>query len=271
MSFLSEKQIQGLINISKLAGDEVMKIYDNFSADKDVSYKEDNSPLTLADKKSNDIICSFLKKNYPDFSILSEENGNLNLKETEYFWVVDPLDGTKEFIKKNGEFTINIGLCHKQKPVAGFIYAPNFKQLYYAVEGGGAFYSELYPSFNVSQFRQINSSNRVDNLIIAGSRSHASNAEMKLYEDYKHKIAKVRQVGSSLKGCLIAKGEIDLYYRFGLTSKWDTCAMQVICEESGAILRQLDGTDMEYKLNQDSYLNHKGFYIVNNISNLGWV
>jgi 3'(2'), 5'-bisphosphate nucleotidase len=259
---LSKNQIQDLIDLSKKAGDEIMEIYNNFD-DKDISYKNDNSPLTTADKKANEIICEFLVKNYPEFSILSEENNNQNLKETQYFWVVDPLDGTREFIKRNGEFTVNIGLCKNNIPVAGFIYAPFFKQMYCGVKDLGAFYLESNSDFKISNFSKISVSNRVNNLIMVGSKSHQSTGEKELYEKNKDRISQIKKVGSSLKGCLIAKGDADIYYRFGLTSKWDVCAMQVICEEAGATVKQLDDSEIEYKLNQEDYLNKKGFYIVN--------
>ena len=132
-------KIDDIINIAVKAGDVIMDIY---KKDFNVVYKNDNSPLTEADKKSNAVICSRLKETYPEIPIISEENKEVpydTRKSWEYYWLIDPLDGTKEFIKKNGEFTVNIALIKKNRPITGVIYAPALNLLYYAEEGNGAF------------------------------------------------------------------------------------------------------------------------------------
>ncbi|NMM64152.1 3'(2'),5'-bisphosphate nucleotidase CysQ [Clostridium sp. P21] len=240
------------------AGEKIMEIY---SGSIEVEYKENNTPLTLADKQANDIIVDSLLKNFPEYSILSEEKKDTKDRlENDWCWIVDPLDGTKEFIKKNGEFTVNIALSYKHKSVLGVIYVPVTKELYYAVKGHGA-HLKLENLFNKLQV-----SNKKENLILVASRSHTSKQLSKLIEENKNKFKEVKNAGSSLKGCLIAKGEADVYYRFGLTSEWDTAAMQCIVEEAGGSFKQLDSSDMLY--NRENTLNEKGFYIVNNEKNI---
>lgn len=267
MDRFDSKQIQGLINISLRAGKEIMKIYRTLNLNTDLQYKIDDSPVTIADKKSNEIISNFLKNNYSNWPILSEESDKYFFKETDFFWVVDPLDGTKEFIKKDLYFTTNIGLCYKNKPILGFIYAPALNEFYYAMKGYGAFYSNLNIGFKLENFKKIHVSNRENSLIAVESKSHINTKNYELYLKNKNKIVKIVSMGSSLKGCLIAMGKADVCYRFNPTSKWDTCAMQIICEEAGAIFKQIDDTDMIYILNSKDYLNHKGFYIINNNKN----
>lgn len=240
------------------AGEKIMEIY---SGSIEVEYKENNTPLTLADKQANDIIVDSLLKNFPEHSILSEEKKDTKDRlENDWCWIVDPLDGTKEFIKKNGEFTVNIALSYKHKSVLGVIYVPVTKELYYAVKGHGAYLK----SENLLNKLQV--SNKKENLILVASRSHTSKQLSKLIEENKDKFKEVKNAGSSLKGCLIAKGEADIYYRFGLTSEWDTAAMQCIVEEAGGSFKQLDLSDMLY--NRENTLNEKGFYIVNNEKNI---
>lgn len=240
------------------AGEKIMEIY---SGSIEVEYKENNTPLTLADKQANDIIVDSLLKNFPEYSILSEEKKDTKDRlENDWCWIVDPLDGTKEFIKKNGEFTVNIALSYKHKPVLGVIYVPVTKELYYAVKGHGAHLKSQ------NFVKELQVSNKKEDLILVASRSHTSKQLSKLIEENKNKFKEVKNAGSSLKGCLIAKGEADVYYRFGLTSEWDTAAMQCIVEEAGGIFRQLDSSDMLY--NRENTLNEKGFYIVNDEKNI---
>lgn len=240
------------------AGEKIMEIY---SGSIEVEYKENNTPLTLADKRANDIIVDSLLKNFPEYSILSEEKKDTKDRlENDWCWIVDPLDGTKEFIKKNGEFTVNIALSYKHKSVLGVIYVPVTKELYYAVKGHGAHLKSQ------NFVKELQVSNKSEDLILVASRSHTSKQLFKLIKENNNKFKEVKNAGSSLKGCLIAKGEADVYYRFGLTSEWDTAAMQCIVEEAGGIFRQLDSSDMLY--NRENTLNEKGFYIVNDEKNI---
>ncbi|MCK4797843.1 MAG: 3'(2'),5'-bisphosphate nucleotidase CysQ [Spirochaetes bacterium] len=256
-SYNLQKELEISKKISIEAGNEILKVYNtNFN----VEYKEDKSPLTEADKKSNELIVKKLNQAFPNYSTLSEEyEDDKSRLHNDWCWIIDPLDGTKEFLKKNGEFTVNIALSHKHKVVLGVVYVPVANEIYYAIKGNGA-YSEIKGKIN-----KLRVSDRIDNLILLKSRSHASDQLERLMKENSNKIFEIKPAGSSMKGCLIAKGEADIYYRFGLTMEWDTAAMQCVIEEAGGIFRQLDDTQMLY--NRINSLNDKGFYILNKIEN----
>lgn len=237
------------------AGAQIMRIYEK---DFSVEYKDDKSPLTEADKTANDIIVDELAKQFPEYAILAEESADDKSRlENDYCWIVDPLDGTKEFVKKNGEFTVNIALTYKKRPVLGVIFAPALEELYYAARGEGAYLHSNEAT------RTLTVSDRTDALRFVASRSHISDKMQKVIDE--EKPAELKQIGSSLKGCLIAKAEADIYYRFGKTMEWDTCAMQCIVEEAGGIFKEMGGSEMLY--NREDPLNAKGFYILNKIEN----
>jgi 3'(2'), 5'-bisphosphate nucleotidase len=244
-------------NLALEAGKEVLKVYNvNFQ----VEYKSDNSPLTLADKISNELIVTNLKKHFPLYSILSEESEDDKERlKNSWCWIIDPLDGTKEFIKKNGEFTINVALSHKNKAVLGVVYIPVTGELFFASKENGAYLS------SGDKTERIHVSDKTKDLILAKSRSHFSEKMENLILDNKNKISTTISSGSSIKGCLVASGKADLYYRFNPTMEWDTAAVQIIAEEAGGIFRQLDDSEMTY--NRENSLNEKGFYILNKIEN----
>ncbi|SHI84486.1 3'(2'), 5'-bisphosphate nucleotidase [Dethiosulfatibacter aminovorans DSM 17477] len=255
------------------AGRIILEIYEG---DFVVEYKNDNSPLTMADKKANEYIVEVLEKEFPDMAILAEESAdNSERLLNDWCWIVDPLDGTKEFVKRNGEFTVNIALSCKGKSVLGVVYVPVWDEMYWGYRGGGAFYRygcrEFYegcgPHYEDMELtgEKIHVSDRVDNLIMLHSRSHKTSIIDDLVERNSDKIKSIKCAGSSLKGCLIAKGEGDIYYRYGPTMEWDTAAMQCIVEEAGGMLRQMDDSEMTY--NRRDSLNSKGFYILNSIEN----
>lgn len=244
------------------AGKKILEIY---NTDFEVYTKNDASPLTKADKEANEIIVNKLKEVYPEYSILSEESKEDETRFTnDYCFIIDPLDGTKEFVKKNDEFTVNIALVYKGKPVLGVIYAPVLDELFFATKSNGAFLEKP----ETKEIIKLLVSEKLNNLIWVGSKSHSSEKEVNLIEKNANKISKTISKGSSLKGCLVARGEAEVYYRFGLTCQWDTCAMQCIVEEAGGIFRQMDNTEMTY--NRKNTLNEKGFYIVNREENI-WV
>ncbi|MFW6023083.1 MAG: 3'(2'),5'-bisphosphate nucleotidase CysQ [Halanaerobiaceae bacterium] len=248
-----ERELQLAIELAVKAGKEIMKVYNRTF---EVEYKEDDSPLTEADKASNDIIVPALKKASPEYAVLSEEEkDDLTRLENDYCWVIDPLDGTKEFVKRNGEFTVNIALSFQQRVVLGVIYVPVSGELYYASEGNGAFYQ----SKDMDMPEKIEVTDRTEDIRLVMSRSHASDELKELIDE--NNIDNVVKSGSSLKGALIARGQAEVYYRFNPTMEWDTAAMQCIVEEAGGILRQMDGTEMLY--NRENSLNDKGFYVVN--------
>lgn len=253
------------------AGHKIMEVYEDETLFSNVQYKSDESPLTMADLAANEIIVSGLAKAYPECAILSEEGkDDLSRRENPYCFIVDPLDGTKEFVNRNGQFTVNIALVYEGNPVVGVIYVPVTKELYAAYQGDGTNYQVLDDAGEnvVKEAVKLRVSDKLENLLWVGSKSHSSEKEQNMIEAHKELIQDVKSAGSSLKGCMVAKGEADVYYRFGLTCEWDTAAMQCIVEEAGGIFRQMDDTSMVY--NRMNTLNEKGFFIVNRKENI-WV
>lgn len=243
------------------AGKAIMEIYgtgENWSGGLKVEYKDGNMPLTEADKAANKIITDRLRKEFPGYAILSEEEeDNTARLGNSYCFIVDPLDGTKEFIKRNGQFTVNIALAYQQESVMGVIYVPVTGELYYASRGKGAY---LQKEGNVQRIQV--SECRTDIRAVMSS-SHGCEEMERLIEKYK--IRKLVRMGSSLKGCVVARGDAEVYYRHNPTMEWDTAAMQCIVEEAGGIFRQMDGSPMIY--NREDCTNRKGFYILNHIDN----
>ena len=254
-----QDMLNTVLSISRDASKKILEVY---ATDFSFTSKEDKSPLTLADTASNELIVSRLKENYPDIPILSEESAESVPEDAEFCWVVDPLDGTKEFIKKNGEFTVNIALVQNQRPILGVIAIPVTGIVYFASKGNGAYRQE----HNAATAIQV--SKKTTDLIWVGSKSHSTEKEANLVNQKSHLIKEMISAGSALKGTMVAEGKADIYYRFGLTSEWDTCAMHCIVEEAGGILRQMDGTEMLY--NRKNHLNEKGFFAVNREENI-WV
>lgn len=242
------------------AGKAIMTIYD--SMDISVEYKSDHSPLTAADKASNQIIVDMLKKSFPSYAVLSEEEKDDKARlHNDYCFIVDPLDGTKEFIKRNGQFTVNIALAYRHETVMGVIYVPVTGKLYYAAKGYGS-YVELLKG--KSRKLSVSHNTDISFLRVVMSSSHGCKQMDDLIEKYQ--FTNLVKVGSSLKGCMIAEDKADVYYRFNPTMEWDTAAMQCIVEEAGGIFRQMDGTEMTY--NRENCVNEKGFYIINHEKNL---
>lgn len=256
-----EKELEAAKQVAVEAGKAIMDIYQGTDQAL-IEYKVDQSPLTLADQEANKIIIDFLKKNFPQYAILSEEEKDQKSRlENDYCFIVDPLDGTKEFLKRNGQFTVNIALAYKHESVMGVIYVPVTGELYYATKGSGAFVERVKgqrTKLSVSDHTDISS------LRVVMSNSHGC-AEMDALIE-KYHLSNFVKVGSSLKGCMVASGEADVYYRFNPTMEWDTAAMQCIVEQAGAVFRQMDGSIMTY--NREDSLNSKGFYIINRMENL---
>lgn len=253
------------LEISKIAaikaGEAIMEIY-NDAEDMQIEYKDGNMPLTAADKAANRVIVDLLKENFPSYAILSEEEkDNPERLKNDLCFIVDPLDGTKEFIKRNGQFTVNIALAYKHESIMGVIYVPVTGELYYAAQGQG--------SYNKKQDGRIEELHVSDNTDISTLKVVASNSHGCAEMDEllrKYNLTNLVKIGSSLKGCLVASGQADIYYRFNPTMEWDTAAMQCIAEEAGAIFKQMDGSPMTY--NRKDSRNNKGFYIINHPNNL---
>jgi 3'(2'), 5'-bisphosphate nucleotidase len=237
-----------LLEKAKLAANKanlaILDIYE--SGDFSIEAKADNSPLTLADKASHLAIVSVLEEtNVP---ILSEEGRNIEYEERakwDFFWMIDPLDGTKEFIKRNGEFTVNIALIHQGSPVLGVVTVPVQGTLYYAIQGKGS-YKDDQP-IHVSGRSLAESGLRV-----VASRSHLSPETEEFINQFEN--PEIVSKGSSLKLLMVAEGEADLYPRYAPTMEWDTAAAQVIAEEAGGKVLQKD-TTQAVVYNKENLLN----------------
>jgi 3'(2'), 5'-bisphosphate nucleotidase len=246
---LNQLDIQDIVTIAKEAGNAIMQIY---KQDFEVEYKQDSSPLTLADKKANNIIEDGLNQLSVNFPILSEEGKEISYedrKHWEYFWLVDPLDGTIEFVKRNGEFTVNIALIYKDTPVLGVVYAPALDVCYWAKQGEGAFRDGIKLPLKTEKER--------DTYKIVVSRSHMSD-ETQVFIDAinTNKEKELISIGSSLKICLVAEGEADIYPRLGPTMEWDTGAAHAVVSESGKNLRKYKNNKYsKHEYNKKNVLN----------------
>ncbi|MCC5790062.1 MAG: 3'(2'),5'-bisphosphate nucleotidase CysQ [Opitutales bacterium] len=232
--------IEKLLEIAAKAGSEAMKYY---GLSEGTIQKQDESPLTLADCASHRCIVDLLREAYPEIPVLSEESTEEELagrKNWHTFWLVDPLDGTKEFIKQSGEFTVNIALVVGKEPVAGVIHAPVLGKSWSAEKGKGAQLHEEKKRPNVLRSRQWQAKEPV----FVASRDHAGPQVKSLIEKYPAAIT--TSMGSSLKFCLVAEGKADLYLRDVPTMEWDTAAAQIIVEEAGGLLTDLQGKRLSY-------------------------
>lgn len=252
------------------AGQKILDIYSD--EDFKVEYKDDKSPLTIADKSAHEIICNDLK--VTQIPILSEESKIVSFDERknwDTFWLVDPLDGTKEFIKRNGEFTVNIALIKNKKPILGVIFAPILKKIYYGYQNQSFLVENIdfsmIESDLVEEIQQKSISlplkKSKSKYTVVASRTHMS-VETKNYIDKLKKEkgdVEIKSIGSSLKLCLVAEGSADIYPRFGPTMEWDIAAGHAIIEAAGGKLLQIDGkTPLNY--NKENLLNP--WFIANN-------
>ena len=235
---LNKIDLEVIVAIAKEAGDAIMKIY---IRDFQIDYKDDKSPLTEADTKSNEIICDALEKAYPEIPLLSEENKEVaynDRKDWEYYWCIDPIDGTKEFIKKNGEFTVNIALIHNDTPVLGVVYAPALNDMYKAKKGDGAFKNNKKLPLEVNQTPE-------KLLRVVASKSHLSEETQAFIDEVGKGTQNIEQVskGSSLKLVMVAEGSADIYPRLAPTMEWDTAAADAIVRESGKMTYQFENNN----------------------------
>ncbi len=247
MSILDSLDMDHLTATAREAGSAIMEVYET---DFDVNRKSDKSPLTLADLHSHETISSRLRRRYPGVPILSEESTEQAMyevrKKWSSFWLVDPLDGTKEFVKRNGQFTVNIALIEGSRPVAGVVYAPALRLLYHGREGEAALKIEDGAT-PVSLTRPAKASQ--DRLVIAGSLSHPT-PEMDAFlaeQRLKYKQVDFVAMGSSLKLCMVADGRADIYPRFGPTMEWDTAAAHAVVNAAGRkVLRWGSSEELTY-------------------------
>jgi len=263
--------IPQLIRISHEAGTAILEVYNSDFA---VGQKDDRSPLTLADMRAHEIIADGLagSQDWP-IPLLSEEGRNIAYDERktwDMFWLVDPLDGTKEFVKRNGEFTVNIALIRNGQPILGVIYMPVSNTFYFAAEGLGAYRLDgsdaissgsleaiLLASIKLPQtpHAPIDASSH-PRVTVIGSRSHMSPETEQFINDLKAEYQEVDflAAGSSLKFCLVAEGRVDVYPRFGPTMEWDTAAGQAIVEQAGGRVLRADSQE-PLAYNKENLLN----------------
>lgn len=217
--------------VARAAGKEILKVY---ASAFEVTQKADNSPLTQADMAAHRIIVAGLQQLTPEIPILSEESTAIPYAERQQwqtYWLVDPLDGTREFVKRNGEFTVNIALIHHHQAVLGVIHVPVSDTHYFAAQHLGAFKQVADAAVEKIQVRSC----PVDHIVVAGSRSYRDPYVEKFLTQLPLSV-ELHSIGSSLKACLVAEGVADIYPRFGETSEWDTAAAQCIVEQAGGHL-----------------------------------
>lgn len=274
MNIQYERLILTTLLAAKRAGEAILEVY---GSDFAVEQKDDKSPLTLADKRSHEIIMDVLEQtitvNNCTVPVLSEEGRGIPFderKKWEYFWLVDPLDGTKEFVKRNGEFTVNIALIHNHKPVLGIIYIPVKDVFYFAAIDFGTYKLEnsenLVDNLSIKELLDKSqklplTSNNESSITVIGSRSHTSEEFSEFVERLNERYENVEFIssGSSLKLCLVAEGRADVYPRFGPTMEWDTAAGQAIVEQAEGRVMEVQ-TKEPLRYNKENLLNP--FFIV---------
>jgi len=257
---MKDNNLQIAITAALEAGERIMEIYatDNF----DIDFKSDNTPLTKADLAANDIILDRLKST--GIPILSEEGKSILFEERrawKHLWIVDPIDGTKEFIKRNGEFTVNIALIENQVPIAGVVLVPALKELYFSSIELGAFKTkDLRPNLTVEErvesAKRLPESKNERGYTVVASRSHLSEETVAFITDLEEKHGSVERLskGSSLKLCMVAEGSADCYPRFAPTMEWDTAAGHAICNHSGCTVINWE-TKLPLLYNRENLLN----------------
>jgi 3'(2'), 5'-bisphosphate nucleotidase len=236
--------IEPIVALATEAGQAILEVY---ATDFDVQEKSDESPLTQADLASHHCIVAGLKQLTPDIPIISEEEGLPTFEERrkwQRYWLIDPLDGTKEFVNRNGEFTVNIALIDSHRPVFGVVYVPVQDKTYLGCDGHGA---ELREGGSVTPIRVAVASGTP--VRIVGSRSHRGSS----LDTFLERLGEtdMMPMGSSLKFCVIAEGRADIYPRLGPTSEWDTAAAQAVVEQAGGKVLELDGRPLSYNAKED--------------------
>ncbi|BDD10046.1 3'(2'),5'-bisphosphate nucleotidase CysQ [Fulvitalea axinellae] len=247
---MSQIKLEDICDIAVSAGQEIMNFYKDEKTFEKVDFKADDSPLTLADQAAHKIICAELEKLYPEIPILSEEGAKIEYAERskwDRYFLVDPLDGTKEFINRNGEFTVNIAVIENRKAIAGVIYVPVKDTLYFGDRNGA------FKRTGNESAEKISVRPRPEQATAVRSKSHASNAEESVLERYN--VTDSISVGSSLKFCMVAEGKADVYYRHGPTMEWDTGAGQAVLEAAGGKVYTGSEENEVFLYNKENLLN----------------
>jgi len=240
------------------AGEMIMEVY---NTDFEVDYKEDKSPVTIADKRASDFICAEISK-LSKYPIVCEETFS-QVEKYKTYWLVDPLDGTKEFIRKGTDFTVNVALIKNGKTISGFVYVPMTKELYYSYSNAGAYKLQFdvitkEAIINCKNITQLHVRDVPEQITVMTSKSHMNQETLDYISNYN--VKDTFACGSSLKFLMIAEGKADLYPRLGLTSEWDTAAAHSIVKEAGGQVVDLQGRELRY--NKNNILNP--FFIVCN-------
>lgn len=243
-----QSYLDAVRTLASMAGEKILEVY---QTEFEVETKGDLTPVTQADLVANEVILAGLKALTPDIPVISEEDSLPPFEERsgwQRYWLVDPLDGTREFIQKNGEFTVNIALIENQQPILGVVYAPVLQLMYYAIKGEGSYKTSAHSKAEKIQVEK----HCAKPVRVAGSQSFTSNEFIAFVRNLPE--CSVINLGSALKSCLVAEGGADIYPRFGLTSEWDTAATQCILEEAGGHLVDLNLQPLRYNT-KDSLLN----------------
>jgi 3'(2'), 5'-bisphosphate nucleotidase len=238
---MTTAEINKIIGLLNKAAEQILEVYNNEEFAAEIEWKEDLSPLTVADKRSHEYLASQLILDFPGIPLMSEEAVQLPFEERrrwQRYWCLDPLDGTKEFIKRNDQFTINLALIENGRPVLGFIHVPVMGCTYWAAHGLGAYVFQDGDSCRISANR------KETDWIAVGSGSHGADEERVYLSQFP--IAETIKVGSALKFCMIASGQADVYFRSGPTMEWDTAAGHILVEEAGARLEYLSENLQHY-------------------------
>lgn len=254
------KALDVALEAARKAKIEILRVY---NLDFDVMIKDDNSPVTIADQHADAIIREVIHSYYPNHAFLTEESDDdLSRLNNDYVWIVDPVDGTKDFVSKDDEFTTNIALCYKHEIVLGVVLIPVSGEIYYAIKNEGSYYIDC--NGNVSRNYV---SDRNKDLIFLTSKFHVTDAELAYYEANRDLIKVKEQYGSAIKACRIARGLADLQLRFGKgTKEWDTAASQIVVIEAGGVFITSKGEVMSY--NRVNVYNDDGFFVANKKTNL---
>ena len=242
---VSEINLDDIVDLARNAGEAILDVYQ--AADLQVEAKGDGSPLTLADRRAHSVIEAGLRRLTPNIPLLSEESGREAFekrRQWERFWLVDPLDGTKEFVRRNGEFTVNIALIDDARPVVGVVHTPVSGITHLGDVDGGAFRQRAQEERERIRVRPLD----MQNVVMVASRSHAGENVTRYRQTLERLGASVSlaSMGSSLKICRIAEGLADIYPRLGPTSEWDTAAAHCVLEAAGGRLTRIDGSAFEY-------------------------
>ncbi len=255
-----ERELKAMIAAAKKVEQHILDIY--YSTDYEVDLKSDNSPVTIADIGADKVIREFLKQEFPEYGILTEESKDTKERlEKEFVFIVDPIDGTKEFITHNDEFATNIALVKDHIPVVGVINIPVTGVTYFAIKGQGAYRQDD----NGVKFK-IETSKRTSDLICVISKNYHDPSDQKFVEKHADKIGVIKAMGASIKFCQIAEGHADVSFRLKPgTKEWDTAAGQIIVEEAGGCMLKLDGT--AYIYNRENVVNTEPYEILNRAEN----